>query len=182
MEFVVFGVKRSRQVDPHLEVLPSTDNKSLGLVEVGVVLGAVHPLAALHQVYRSHSEEEICGNTTVGWTAGPAFALVMVQWRARTLQLAVASTLGLLYWCFSLLVIAIVRCDQSVLAIIVHCGLTARAEPAQPPPTGLLRPALLGLHFFPPHILQTSQGDGGEASHCRSVSDCLPPHPVRRQR
>lgn len=71
MEFVVFGVKRSRQANPHLEVLPSTDNESLSLVEVGVVPGPVRPLAALHQVYRSHSEEEICGNTTVGWASGP---------------------------------------------------------------------------------------------------------------
>lgn len=59
MEFVFFGVKRSRQADPHLEILPSTNNKSVGLVEVGVVLGPVHPLAALQQVDRSHPEEEI---------------------------------------------------------------------------------------------------------------------------
>lgn len=181
MEFVVFGVKRSRQANPHLEVLPSTDNKSLSQEEVGVVPGPVRPLAALHQVYRSHSEEEICGNTTVGWAGGPAFALVTVQSRPRTLQLT-ASSLWLLCRYFSLLVMAIVRCDQSVLAAIVRCGLTARAEPAQPPPIGLLRPALLGLRFSPPHVLQTSQGDGREASHCRSVSNRLPPHPVRKQR
>lgn len=48
MEFVVFGVKRSRQAEPHLEILPSTNNKSLSLVEVGVVLGPVQLLPALH--------------------------------------------------------------------------------------------------------------------------------------
>lgn len=72
MEFVVFGLERPRQADPHLEILPSTDNKSVGLVEVGVVLGPVQPLPALHQVYRSHPEEEICGNATVRWNVLPA--------------------------------------------------------------------------------------------------------------
>lgn len=62
MEFVAFGVKRPGQADPHLEPLASADNEGLGLVEVGVVLGPGGPLAALHQVYGPHSEEEICGD------------------------------------------------------------------------------------------------------------------------
>lgn len=72
MEFVVFRVKGLRQADPHLEILPSTDNKSLGLVEVGVVLGPVHALRAPHQIYGAHSEEEIYGNMTVRSRVLPA--------------------------------------------------------------------------------------------------------------
>lgn len=76
MEFVIFGVKGSRQVDPHLEVLPSTNNKSISVVEVGVVLGPVHALRALHQIYGSHSEEEICGKMTVRSCVLPAFTVI----------------------------------------------------------------------------------------------------------
>lgn len=78
MEFIVFGVKGSRQADPHLEVLPSTNNKSISVVEVGVVLGPVHALRALHQIYGSHSQEEICGEITVRSCVLPAFTVIPV--------------------------------------------------------------------------------------------------------
>lgn len=62
MKRVSVPVQRSRQSDPHLERLPPADDEVLTLIEVGVVLGAVLPLLALHQVDGSHSEEELCWN------------------------------------------------------------------------------------------------------------------------
>lgn len=158
MELVPFGVKRPGQADPHLEPLASPDKESLGLVEVGVVLGPVGPLAALHQVYGPHSEEEICGTGTVSSTQrsnrlkpGPP----------PTLQLTVAGLRPLR----RPFVLLIVGRDQTVLAVVLGFGLAARAEHAQPPSTRRLRLAVLGLRFLPLRLVQNSQGDGGEASH-----------------
>lgn len=55
-------VQGPRQSDPHLERLSPADDEVLTLVEVGVVIGAVLPRLALHQVDGSHSEEELCRN------------------------------------------------------------------------------------------------------------------------
>lgn len=56
VKLVSVPVQGSRQSDPHLERLPPADDEVLILVEVGVMLGAVLPRLALHQVDRLHSE------------------------------------------------------------------------------------------------------------------------------
>lgn len=51
VKFVSFGVKRSRQGNPHVEVLSSANNKVITVVAICVVLPAILPRFAFHQVY-----------------------------------------------------------------------------------------------------------------------------------
>lgn len=76
VKLVGVSVQGSRQSDPHLERLPPADDEVLALVEVGVVLGAVLPRLALHQVDGSHSEEELWRNTNMVLAATSDMTLV----------------------------------------------------------------------------------------------------------
>lgn len=62
MKFISAGVKSSRQSDPQLETLSSANDEVITLVEICVVLCAVLPRLAFHQVYWSHLEEKLCKN------------------------------------------------------------------------------------------------------------------------
>lgn len=69
VKFVSGRVKRSRQGNPHLEVLSSANNEVIIVVLICVVLGAIFLWFAFHQVYWSHCEKEFCENIDIReWT------------------------------------------------------------------------------------------------------------------